>query len=174
MNENNKLGPKARKHVLAAAFTLTVLVSIGSFILSFNGLSDLAATNGIPATLAWVFPLTVDGTIIAATLAVVVIPRSVYGWSVLAGSALISIAGNGVHAMQWGPVGVAIATVPPVLLLATTHVLVKLGQAPRGTELVTVIRPERPVYLATGVDESAPDLARSWRENYGVGSMRAA
>ena len=166
MSNRTALSPRAHTAIMFAAVTVTVLVAAGSFLLSFNGLADLAANHGIPTTLAWVFPLTVDGTIIAATLAVVVIPRSIYGWTVLAGAALISIIGNGVHATQWGPIGIAVATVPPVLLLATTHVLVKLGQAPSATQLVTVIHPPRPVWLARGRDENAPDLAKSWYDTH--------
>lgn len=162
----NDLSARARRAVLFAAVTLTVLVAVGSFVLSFNGLRDLAATYGVPASLAWVFPLTVDGTIISASLAVVVIPRSVYGWSVLAGAALISITGNGVHALQWGPIGIAIATVPPVLLLATTHVLVKLSQAPRPVPVLAVAQDSRPVWLARGYDADAPNLAKSWYDNH--------
>lgn len=161
----NDLNPRTLKVVLFAAVTLTMLVAVGSFVLSFNGLRDLAATYGIPASLAWVFPLTIDGTVIAATLAVVVIPKGVYGWTVLAGAALISITGNGVHAVQWGPIGIAIATVPPVLLLATTHVLVKLAQ-PRQVPALAVVQDARPVWLARGYDADAPNLAKSWYDNH--------
>ena len=68
--------------------------------------------------------------------------------------------------MQWGPIGIAIATVPPVLLLATTHVLVKLSQAPRQVPALAVVQGARPVWLARGYDADAPNLAKSWYDNH--------
>lgn len=69
------------------------------------------------------------------------------------------------HALQWGPIGIAIATVPPVLLLTTTHVLVKLAQAPRQVPALAV-QDSRPVWLARGYDADAPNLAKSWYDNH--------
>ncbi|OZD23787.1 hypothetical protein CH253_07955 [Rhodococcus sp. 06-156-3C] len=168
----HELSPKARRIVLAFGIFLTASIATGAFVLSFAGLTDLAVRyGGMSTSLAWIWPLIVDGTIIGATLTVVLSPRSFYAWSVLIGSALISIVGNGVHAESHGPVGIAIATVPPVLLLVVTHLMVHLSRLPLQSEAaapaVTETRPARPVYLAHGNDPQAPDLARSWRQNHG-------
>lgn len=54
---------------------------------------------------------------------------------------------------------------PPVLLLTTTHVLVKLAQAPRQVPALAV-QDSRPVWLARGYDADAPNLAKSWYDNH--------
>jgi hypothetical protein len=59
----------------AAAFwctvAMTVFLAAGAFVLSFEALRDLAVRNGIPAQLAWIWPMIIDVTIAQATLALV-------------------------------------------------------------------------------------------------------
>lgn len=49
----------------------TTLLAVGGFTLSFAALRDLAVRVGMPADLAWLWPLLIDGMIVEATLAVV-------------------------------------------------------------------------------------------------------
>ncbi|WP_254924360.1 MULTISPECIES: DUF2637 domain-containing protein [unclassified Rhodococcus (in: high G+C Gram-positive bacteria)] len=112
---------------LIVASAGAVAISAGAFTLSFTALADLAAHHGVPASQTWLFPLVVDATILVATLSVVALRRSRwYAWLLLGLSAGVSLAGNAVHAWQWGPVAVGIATVPPLMLLAVTHLCVLL------------------------------------------------
>lgn len=92
----------------------------------------------MPADLGWIWPLLIDGMIVESTLAVVALSqrgsrRSVwYAWFLLAVGALVSVGSNGAHAVisGYGWAGAAAASVPPVVLLATTHLTVLLMAAP--------------------------------------------
>lgn len=119
----------------------TALLAIGGFVLSFAALRDLAVRVGMPADLGWIWPLLIDGMIVEATLAVVALAqrgsRAVwYAWFLLAVGAVVSVGSNGVHAMVTGHgwAGAAAASVPPVVLLATTHLTVLLMAAPDATD----------------------------------------
>ena len=119
----------------------TALLAIGGFVLSFAALRDLAVRVGMPADLGWIWPLLIDGMIVEATLAVVALAqrgsRAVwYAWFLLAVGAVVSVGSNGVHAMVTGHgwAGAAAAPVPPVVLLATTHLTVLLMAAPDATD----------------------------------------
>lgn len=119
----------------------TTLLAVGGFVLSFAALRDLAVRVGMPADLAWLWPLLIDGMIVEATLAVVALAqcgsrRAVwYAWFLLAVGALVSVGSNGAHAVISGHgwAGAAAASVPPVVLLATTHLTVLLMAAPESS-----------------------------------------
>ena len=118
----------------------TGLLALGGFTLSFAALRDLAVRVGMPADLGWIWPLLIDGMIVEATLAVVALAqrgsRAVwYAWFLLAVVALVSVGSNGAHAVISGHgwAGAAAASVPPVVLLATTHLTVLLMAAPEAS-----------------------------------------
>lgn len=119
----------------------TTLLAVGGFVLSFAALRDLAVRVGMPADLAWLWPLLIDGMIVESTLAVVALAqrgsrRAVwYAWFLLAVGALVSVGSNGAHAVISGHgwAGAAAASVPPVVLLATTHLTVLLMAAPEAS-----------------------------------------
>ena len=120
------------------------MLAIGGFVLSFAALRDLAVRVGMHADLGWIWPLLIDGMIVEATLAVVALAqrgsRAVwYAWFLLAVGAVVSVGSNGVHAMVTGHgwAGAAAASVPPVVLLATTHLTVLLMAAPDATDSTT-------------------------------------
>jgi hypothetical protein len=54
---------------------MTVFLAAGAFVLSFEALRDLAVRNGIPAQLAWIWPMIIDVTIAQATLALVTLSQ---------------------------------------------------------------------------------------------------
>ncbi|SDS58421.1 DUF2637 domain-containing protein [Agrococcus carbonis] len=113
----------------------TVFIAAGAFWLSFTSLADLAARSGIGTGQAWAWPLIVDGIIVVATVAVVALAgqRSAwYPWALLVGGALVSVTANAIHAVVAADVDVprmlaaSVAAVPPVVLLAITHLTVIL------------------------------------------------
>jgi hypothetical protein len=128
--------------IIAVGIGSTVLIAVGAFVLSFASLTDLAARSGIDANLAWIWPIIVDGLIVAATVAIVALAGHdrrtlAYPWALLALGAVVSTAANAVHAIvsvnqvNGGvpPVVSAImAAMPPVVLLAITHLTVLLVQ----------------------------------------------
>ncbi|AMO44004.1 excisionase [Mycobacterium phage Bactobuster] len=114
-----------RRVALGVATAGTVAVGGLAFALSFTALSDLSAANGVGQ--AWMVPLVVDGGIIVSTMATVALRRhGWYAWTLLLLSSLVSVAGNVAHAQPHGAVAMGIAAVPPLWLLASTHLTVLL------------------------------------------------
>jgi len=119
-----------------AAVVITVVIVVASFVLSFSSLCDLASRSTWPARLAWLWPVIVDGTIVLCTMAIVALGgyhnqrgNRRFFWTYLVTAAAVSLSGNVVHALlphgaALGPwLAAAIACVPPLALLASTHAL---------------------------------------------------
>ncbi|HMR50656.1 MAG TPA: DUF2637 domain-containing protein [Arachnia sp.] len=128
-----------RRWAAGTAVAGTVFIAAGAFWLSFTSLADLAARSGIGAGQAWAWPLIVDGIIVVATVAVVALAgqRSAwYPWALLTGGALVSVTANAIHAVVAadadvpGVLAASVAAVPPVVLLAITHLTVILTRTP--------------------------------------------
>src|SRR5699024_6018675 len=146
---------------VVTAATGTVLIGIGAFWLSFMALADLAARSGIASGQAWIWPLLVDGLIVVSTIAVVALDGrrgAWYPWALLICGALVSVAANALHAVVAADVSVpamlaaTVAAVPPLVLLASTHLTVVLtrsatvppggtAQAPRERPAVAKAKP---------------------------------
>ncbi|GAB3767875.1 helix-turn-helix domain-containing protein [Microlunatus parietis] len=146
---------------MITAVTGTVFIAAGAFWLSFTSLADLAARSGIGRGQAWAWPLIVDGIIVVATVAVVALAghkAAWYPWALLIGGATVSVTANALHAVVAadadvpGVLAASVAAVPPVVLLAITHLTVILTRATPATEPEVV-----PVRLpATQAGELAP------------------
>ncbi|MGP8241592.1 MAG: DUF2637 domain-containing protein [Solirubrobacteraceae bacterium] len=134
---------RAERLVLAVAVTGTVLIALGAFWLSFTSLSELARRCGIAPDRAWVWPLIVDGVIVVATVSVVAMSgggwdrRAVrYAWTLLLAGACVSVLANASHAIVAvdarvpSVLAALVAAVPPVVLVAITHLTVELTQRP--------------------------------------------
>lgn len=113
----------------------TVFIAAGAFWLSFTALADLAHRSGIDAGQAWAWPVIVDGIIVVSTVAVVALARqrsAWYPWVLLAAGALVSVTANAIHAVVAadadvpGVLAASVAAVPPLVLLAITHLTVIL------------------------------------------------
>ncbi|GAA3871264.1 hypothetical protein GCM10022381_12970 [Leifsonia kafniensis] len=120
---------------VVTAIAGTVFIAVGAFWLSFTALADLAERSGIGAGQAWAWPLIVDGIIVVATVSVVALAgqsAAWYPWLLLMAGALVSVAANAIHAIVAADVDVpgvlagAVAAVPPLVLLAITHLTVIL------------------------------------------------
>ncbi|KFI81927.1 DUF2637 domain-containing protein [Bifidobacterium psychraerophilum] len=132
----------SRRWAARTAIAGTCLIALGAFWLSFTALADLAARSGIASGQAWAWPLIVDGIIVVATVSVVALggqKSAWYPWMLLAGGALISVTANAVHAVVAADTDVpsllaaAVAAVPPIVLLAITHLTVILTRTPDAT-----------------------------------------
>ncbi|MGO3153454.1 MAG: DUF2637 domain-containing protein [Galactobacter sp.] len=113
----------------------TVLIALGAFWLSFTALADLARRSGIDPGQAWAWPLIVDGIIVVATVSVVALAGqrgAWYPWVLLAAGAIVSVTANALHAVVAavadvpGVLAASVAAVPPLVLLAITHLTVIL------------------------------------------------
>ncbi|MDQ7991085.1 MAG: DUF2637 domain-containing protein [Propionicimonas sp.] len=142
----------------------TVLIAAGAFWLSFTALADLARRSGVDAGQAWAWPVIVDGLIVVATVAVVALAgqkAAWYPWTLLAGGALISVTANALHAVVAadadvpGVLAACVAAVPPLVLLASTHLTVVLVRS-RPAEEVEAAPPESAVEPTTD-DVPEPD-----------------
>lgn len=140
--------PLALRITRLAAFVVTAGIAVASFVLSFDALSDLAQRAGYSHGHAPLWPISVDGTMLASTIALLAL--SPYGdlqkanrrffWWTLGIAAVVSIVANGLHAII--PVGAplnpwlkaAIGTVPAAALLVTAH----------GAGLLSRVRPLKP------------------------------
>ena len=141
----------------------TVFIAVGAFWLSFTALADLARRSGIAATQAWAWPLIVDGIIVVGTVAVVALAGqrgAWYPWMLLMIGAAVSVAANSIHAVVAADADVlpvlaaSVAAVPPLVLLAITHLTVVLTQrfrlhvsstAETSRDLSTEVVPIRPL-----------------------------
>lgn len=116
-----------------------MVVGLISFTLSFTALTGLATMARIPATVAWGWPLMVDGTIVVATFGTLVlrtrdrVATRGYPWAVLIVFGALSIYANGVHATG-GHIGsteaFVVGAVAPFALLTSTHLLVLMLTSP--------------------------------------------
>lgn len=116
--------------------TVAVVLALLAFIISFDALRAVGLACGINAALAWMFPIIIDGSTLAFTWAAWAFKTrrmgTLYPWLMLVLFSVISLIGNALHAHpvmvngmllpDWVPP--VIMTVPPVALLATTHMIV--------------------------------------------------
>lgn len=133
MNIEDRSG---RRLAVVTAITGTVFIAVGAFWLSFTSLADLARRSGIASGQAWAWPLIVDGIIVVATVAVVALAGqrrpTWYPWTLLAAGAIVSVTANAIHAVIAADTDVpsvlaaSVAAVPPLVLLAITHLTVIL------------------------------------------------
>ena len=140
MTKSPRTSRPLSRPVVATGIAATVLIAAGAFVLSFAALTDLAVMAGISPALAWIWPVIVDGLIVAATVSIVALAghdrrTMAYPWVLLLGGAVVSTAANAVHAIlaadgagvpAW--VSAVVASMPPVVLLAVTHLSVVLVQ----------------------------------------------
>ncbi len=115
-----------------------VALAAGGFVLSFDALRDLAERSGTQPRLAWIWPLTVDGFIVVATVAAFSLARAGrrvtwYPWAALMLFAVISVTGNALHAINnedalrvATPIAVMVSSIPAIALLVASHFLVVL------------------------------------------------
>lgn len=141
--------------VVRAAIGGNLFLGACAFWMSFTALADLARRAGVAAE-PWAWPLIVDGLIVVATVSVLALspfgPRATwFAWMLLAGGSGMSVLGNGMHALWYGDpsvpaaMRVTIAAVPPLVLLASTHLTVELARRTRRApeaEPVTATGPE--------------------------------
>lgn len=139
-------------------WTARVLVA-GAFALSSVALDQLAMAAHIPAWLAWIWPVCVDGGIFQASTSVMALAgrrepdalraRRWFQW-MIGGGVTVSVAANALHAwtmlgnaLAWWQV-TAVAVVPPILLLVATHGVTILAGLDSPTSLdATEDRPEQ-------------------------------
>jgi len=115
-----------------ASTTGVLGLAVGGFSMSYGSLHGLALAEGVPSSLAWVWPLIVDGFIVVASLSVLhaVLERrsSVYPWCLVMLFSAISVGFNVLHA---APTSVArlVGAVPPLALVLSFELLMRQVRA---------------------------------------------
>lgn len=157
---------------VVTAATGTVMIGVGAFWLSFMALADLAARSGIAPEQAWIWPLLVDGLIVVSTIAVVALdgrPGAWYPWALLICGALVSVAANSLHAIVAadasvpGLLAATVAAVPPLVLLASTHLTVVLTRSTT-RPLSTAHAPQEAAAETETESEPEPEAVAGRRE----------
>jgi ribosome-binding protein aMBF1 (putative translation factor) len=147
----------------------TMLIGAGAFWLSFVALADLAERSGIARGQSWIWPLLVDGLIVVATVAVVALDgrrTAWYPWTLLIGGAGVSVTANAAHAILAADLTVpallaaVVAAIPPLVLLAATHLTVVLTRpTDHNTEPTPTVPVEAPALDAAETTEPPAEEA---------------
>lgn len=125
-----------------SAFVINAVIMLASFAVSFNTQRDLAEQLGWSQAMSWQFPVIIDGFIFLATLTLIAFAgydsqkkNRFFLWGVLAFFSVISVSANVIHALlpdlvgRQGEVGLqgylaaVLSCIPPLALLAATHIL---------------------------------------------------
>ncbi|MBN1891037.1 MAG: DUF2637 domain-containing protein [Thermoflexales bacterium] len=106
---------------------LVSFLAASAFVLSYDALHQVALANGITPKLAWLWPLTLDAVMIAASLAVLRNSlngeRAVYAWMLVGVFTVLSITFNTLHAPDtWLARGVF--ALPPAVVFLSFELLV--------------------------------------------------
>src|SRR3990172_9297604 len=110
---------------------LVFLIAIGSFILSYNALYQVALSNGINIQLAYIWPLLVDAPLVVFSLCAIVAylhTESTWQlWLLVAGYVIATMLFNIIHAYPQllTPLAtrIIVTCVPPLSLLLSFEVL---------------------------------------------------
>ncbi|MBF6438842.1 DUF2637 domain-containing protein [Nocardia cyriacigeorgica] len=151
---------------IARGFAVVTIIAVGvaAFVLSFASLRDLAILAHVPSRWAWLFPVIVDGTIIQATVSALALAKSPerrWFTGVLIAGAVVSIAGNSLHAVAAGQelpawASALVAAIAPISLLADTHGLAVLFRATHPAPDPDPAPVDEPVAESERVEDVAP------------------
>lgn len=162
---------KSLRSARRTATVINTVLLLACLTLSFYSLWNLASrTSSWPAWLAWLWPLLVDGPIIVAHFAIRATAKSKnkadkqFFWALLISSAVVSIGGNGLHALlpkdqplsPW--LCVVMGCIPACALLATTNAAQRLSRMDT--------RPPAPVDPTAVIAERAAELAEQREQKW--------
>jgi len=143
--------PAKRNALAIVGIVGTVLIASGAFLLSYSALTDLAAAAGIHPGMTWIWPLIVDGLIVVSTIGAVALAGCkgvAYCWTLLIGASILSITANAIHASMYSTrvapwLASMVAAIPPLVLLAVTHLTVVISRRQPSNEIAAVPRVSR-------------------------------
>jgi uncharacterized membrane protein YedE/YeeE len=105
-----------------------IMLAAAAFTLSYDALHQLALDSRVRPTLAWLWPVVIDGTIVVALLTVLAAKcattRAGYPWALAGLFSAASVAFNIAHAPD-RPVARLVFAMAPVALVLTTHLLMQ-------------------------------------------------
>lgn len=129
---------KSDKRIRNTASVTVLILAISAGVLSYNALRELAIKAGIHPMLAFLFPITLDGLILAGSLLILYFAvrgkRSGYGFFLTALGVVASIAGNVVISPDDLTYQILHATSPVVLFLALESLMILLRARSRNAQ----------------------------------------
>jgi hypothetical protein len=129
---------KSDKRIRQTASVTVLILAISSGVLSYNALRELAIKSGIDPMLAFLFPITLDGLILAGSLLILYFAvrgkRSGYGLFLTALGVIASIAGNVVISPDNLTYQILHATSPVVLFLSLESLMILLRARSRNAQ----------------------------------------
>lgn len=129
---------KSDKRIRNTASVTVLILAISAGVLSYNSLRELAIKSGIDPMLAFLFPITLDGLILAGSLLILYFAvrgkRSGYGLFLTALGVIGSIAGNVVISPDNLTYQILHATSPVVLFLALESLMILLRARSRNAQ----------------------------------------
>lgn len=149
---------KARQAPLWPLMALATLIAVMAFVLSFDALRTLGIACGIQPALGWMFPLIVDVPVLAFTWATWVFKTrgmgQGYPWAMLILFSAVSLVGNALHAHPVETNGMLLPdwtasllmTMPPIALLATSHMMVTAASRSYDLETVESEQPDEELW----------------------------
>jgi len=182
MADSIRVHPWAVLLIRVAAVMMAIFVGAASFRLSFTALADVATRGHVPEGQAWLWPCTVDGATLLATLGVVVCMHDRrerrFFWAVLLGGLLVSIVGNDLHAilpprqeLPW-TLRAVVGAVAPVAVVVSIHGLTILLRVRR---IKTEQKAQEPRAATNpGPSAPAPNTAHSALQGQHSSTLAAA
>lgn len=140
------------------------VIAVAAASLSFASLRSLAMLAGTPSHLAWLYPLTLDATMMVATRMWVGVdvphPARRFARLLALATIALSVAGNaGQHWLtgggDWWPV--VVGAVPAAVLAAVAHLVALTVQHPAPTPADAPASPTTPAEVAPTVDADPAD-----------------
>lgn len=174
---------RVSRWVVRTAIAGNVFLAVCAFWMSFTALADLARRAGVAAQ-PWVWPLIVDGLIVVSTVSVMALSpfgrrATWFAWLLLFGGAAVSVLGNGAHAIWYGEAGVpasmrvTIAAVPPLVLLAVTHLTTELARRSHPRPPSEPAGDGAPTRARTGLAPAVVDAAATNPDRIEAGRLRS-
>jgi hypothetical protein len=176
----------ADKAIRGATVGAVACVGLVAAVLSYRHQFELAAGHGESALTARLVPFSIDGLLLAGTLAVLDAARRARGpaWAARITVALgvaMTLWANVVHGLAYGPAGVVISGWPPVALIAAVEVLARMVRpAPAGQPdaILAAVAADAETAaraaLAASVAASNPLSQRQLMERFGSRGRRSA
>lgn len=152
---------------------LVFMLGLTSFMVSFNGLHDVAGWVGLPTWMRWTVPIFIDIAILAYSMAAVIHRTRgepvALTWATLAVFTLISVIANGAHALAVGEgqtalqswIGAAIAAAAPLSVFAATEELSRLAfgtDEPAQVQSAATVDEEQMAVIRELTSYQEPDL----------------
>jgi hypothetical protein len=142
-----------------------VVLAAAAFTLSYDALHQLALDSRVRPSLAWVWPIVIDGTIVVALLTVLAAKRAAaktgYPWALAGLFSAASVAFNVAHAPD-RLVAQLVFAMAPVALVLTTHLLMQQVSWRPSADRPAVAMPDRqagpePAHPHRPGDQTAPE-----------------